>query len=54
LPIFYVPAEKLVNQAAITPIYGGLDCPQNEHYETTARNRGYEKVFADQMDHCKA
>jgi hypothetical protein len=51
LLIFDAPAEKLVNPIAITPIFGGLDCPQTEHDETTADDRGFEKVFTDQMSH---
>jgi hypothetical protein len=51
MPIFNAPAEKLVNPIAITPIFCGLDCPQHEHDGTTADDRGFEKVFADHMNH---
>ena len=51
LPIFSAPAEKFINQIAIAPVFGGLDCPQNEHAGTTSDDRGCEKVFGDQMAH---
>jgi hypothetical protein len=36
----------LVNAIAITPIFGDLDCPQNERPGTTTHDCEYEKVFA--------
>jgi hypothetical protein len=49
LPIFYIPVEKLVNPVAITLIFRRLDCPQNEHYRTSAEDRKHEKKFGDQI-----
>jgi hypothetical protein len=50
LPILIESAENSINPIAITPIFDGLDCPQNEHYSTTAHERGYEKLLGDQID----
>jgi hypothetical protein len=49
LPILSELAESCVNPIAITPIFDGLDCPQNEHYSTTAYDRRYEKLLGDQI-----
>jgi hypothetical protein len=43
-------AENFINPIAITPIFDGLDCPQNEHYSTTAHERRSEKFLGDQID----
>jgi hypothetical protein len=55
LPILSESAENFVNPIAITPVFDGLDCVQNEHYGTTAHDRRYETVFGDPMAHryCK-
>jgi hypothetical protein len=45
LPILSESVENSINSIAITPIFDGLDCPQNEHYSTTAHERGSEKLF---------
>ena len=50
LPILSEPAENFINPIAITPIFDGLDCPQNEHYSTTAHERRCEKLLGDQID----
>jgi hypothetical protein len=49
LPILSKPVENRVNPIAITPIFDGLDCPQNEHYSTTAYDRRYENLLGDQI-----
>jgi len=49
LPILIEPAENFINPFAITPIFDGLNCPQNEHYSTTAHDRRYEKLRGDQV-----
>jgi len=43
-------AENFINPIAITLIFDGLDCPQNEHYSTTANERRSEKLLGDQID----
>jgi len=43
-------AKNFINPIAITPIFDGLDGPQNEHYSTTAHERGSEKLPGDQID----
>ena len=50
LPILSESAENSINPSAITPIFDGLDCPQNEHYSTTARERRNEKLLGDQIN----
>jgi len=50
LPILIESAENFINPIAITPIFDGLDRPQNEHYSTTAHERRSEKVLCDQID----
>ncbi|PYJ72654.1 MAG: hypothetical protein DME75_04005 [Verrucomicrobia bacterium] len=50
LPILSEPAENFKNPIGITPIFDGLDCPQNEHYSTTAHERRCEKLLGDQID----
>ena len=50
LPILSESAENSINPSAITPIFDGLDCPQNEHYSTTAHERRCEKLLGDQID----
>jgi hypothetical protein len=50
LPILSESAENFINPIAITPIFDGLDCPQNEHYSTTAHERRREKLLGDQID----
>ncbi len=42
--------ENFINSIAIMPIFDGLDCPQNEHYSTTAHERRCEKLLSDQID----
>jgi hypothetical protein len=44
------PEENFIDPIAITPIFDGLDCPQNEHHSTTAHERRCEKLLADQID----
>ena len=50
LPILSESAENFIKPSAITPIFDGLDCPQNEHYSTTAHERRNEKLLGDQID----
>jgi len=50
LPILSESVENFINSSAITPIFDGLDCPQNEHYSTTAHERRCEKLLGDQID----
>jgi hypothetical protein len=50
LPILIESAENSINPIAITPIFDGLDCPQNEHYSTTAYKRRSENLLAYQID----
>ena len=50
LPILSESVENFINSIAITPIFDGLDCPQNEHYSTTAYERRNEKLLSDQID----
>jgi len=50
LPILSESAENSINPIAITSIFDGLDCPQNEHYSKTAHERGCEKLLGDQID----
>jgi hypothetical protein len=50
LPILSESAENFINPIAITPIFDGLDCPQNEHHSTTAHERRSEKLLGDQID----
>ncbi|PYK22873.1 MAG: hypothetical protein DME59_18830, partial [Verrucomicrobia bacterium] len=45
------PAENFINPIAIAAVFDALDCPQNEHYCTTAHDRRYENVFGDRMAH---
>jgi len=50
LPILSESVENFINPSAITPIFDGLDCPQNEHYSTTAHERGCENLLGHQID----
>jgi hypothetical protein len=50
LPILSEPAENFIDPSAITPIFDGLDCPQNEHYSTTAHKRRSENLLGYQID----
>ena len=50
LPILSESMENCINPSAITPIFDGLDCPQNEHSNTTAHERRCEKLLGDQID----
>jgi hypothetical protein len=50
LPIVIESAKNLINSIATTPIFDGLDCPQNEHYSTTAHKRGGKKLPGYQID----
>jgi hypothetical protein len=49
LSILSESAENFINPIAITPIFDGLDCPQNEHNSTTAHERRSEKLLGDQI-----
>jgi hypothetical protein len=48
LPILSESAENSINPIAITPIFDGLDCPQNQHYSTTAHKRRSKKLLGHQ------
>jgi hypothetical protein len=50
LPILSEPAENFINPFTIAPIFDGLDCPQNEHYSTTAHKRRSENLLGHQTD----
>jgi hypothetical protein len=50
LPIVIESAKNFINSIATTPIFDGLDCPQNEHYSTTAHKRGGKKLPGYQID----
>jgi hypothetical protein len=44
------PAENFIDPIAVTPIFDGLDCPQNEHHSTTAHKRRSENFLGYQID----
>jgi hypothetical protein len=50
LPIVSESAENSINPIAITPIFDGLDRPQNEHYSATAHKRRSENPLGYQID----
>ena len=50
LPIVIESAKNFIDPIAITPIFDGLDCPQNKHYGTTAYDRRCQKFLGDRID----